>query len=138
KTATSNAGVWQANFMGGGRLHQLLNKISQQTTLGAYLDEMVESNGWKVAEGWIESADSKDIKRVKHLSIKNELSEEEKIEFFNLETRYKADWINGFNYVETSDFDENGISKESVSDSLYFLRPRRKNKEIFQPPHLLI
>ncbi len=138
KTSTDKAGIWQANFMGGGRLHQLLNRISEQTTLGAYLDEMVESNGWKVAEGWIESPDAKDIQRVKNLSTKNELSKEEKDEFVNLETKYKADWINGFNYVETSDFNENGISKESVSNSLYFLRPRRKNKEIFQPPHLLI
>ena len=138
KTATDKAGIWQANFMGGGRLHHLLNRVSEQRTLGEYLDEMVENNGWKVAEGWIESADAKDIKRVNYLSSKEKLSDEEHLEFTKLEVKYKADWITDFNYVETGDFSEDGILKESLSESIYFLRPRKKNKEIFQPPHLLV
>lgn len=138
KTAINNHKVWQANFMGGGRLHQLLNKISEERTLGAYLDEMVENNGWKVAEGWIESAKSKEIQRANNLNSKKELSTEEKAELDVLEDKYKADWITGYDYVETSDFTEFGITKLSNSNSLFFLKSRKKNKEIFQPPHLLI
>lgn len=136
--ATKNPRVWQANFMGGGRLHQLLNKIHNSQTLGQYLDEMIENNGWKVAEGWIESANSTDIKRVNHLSIKENRTEIENEELIKLEGTYKADWITGFEYVETSDFTEDGISKVYTCNSKYFLRSRRKNKEIFHPPHLLI
>ena len=138
KSAITNTGVWQANFMGGGRLHQLLDKISGTRTLGEYLDEKISNNGWKVAEGWIESADSQDVKRVKYLSEKDNKTESEAKEFIELEKKYKADWITGFNYVETDSFTDDGISSVSICDSKYFLRNRLKNKEIFQPPHLLI
>ena len=138
KSATTNAGVWQANFMGGGRLHQLLGRIAETQTLGEYLDEKVKNNGWKVAEGWIESPDFKDIKRVKYLSEKDNKTENETEEFIVLEKKYKADWITEFNYVETDSFTDDGICSVSICDSKYFLRNRHKNKEIFQPPHLLI
>ncbi|MDY0090578.1 MAG: N-6 DNA methylase [Flavobacteriaceae bacterium] len=138
KTATNNAGVWQANFMGGGRLHQLLNKVSEERTLGQYLDEMVENNGWKVAEGWIESPSGKPIKRIQSLLKKDTLTNEEQIELVKLEHNYKADWITGFNFVETKNFTEDGIQKTQNCSTQYFLRNRQKNKEIFQPPHILI
>ncbi|WP_333626182.1 N-6 DNA methylase [Sphingobacterium siyangense] len=138
KTSTDKVGIWQANFMGGGRLHQLLNRISEQTTLGSYLDDKVKNEAWKVAEGWIESKDAKEIKRVKYLVSKGKLSIEENIELLNLEEKYKADWITGYNYVETGDFTDDGISEVTQCEAKYFLRPRKKNREIFQPPHLLI
>ena len=94
--------------------------------------------GWKIAEGWIESADSKDVRRVKLLSLKENRDEYEVQEFIKLEEKYKADWITGFEYVETSDFTDEGISKVRICTDKYFLRPRAKNKEIFAPPHLLI
>ncbi|WP_029903470.1 class I SAM-dependent DNA methyltransferase [Prevotella sp. 10(H)] len=140
KSAIKLPGVWQANFLGGGRLHQLLDKITAKDiqTVGKYLNERVQNNNWKVAEGWIESANSKNIQRVKNLSLKENKIEEEIKELNNLEKRYKADWITNYNYVETDGFTENGISKIEICTSKYFLRPRKKNKEIFQPPHLLI
>jgi len=138
KTALNNAGVWQANFMGGGRLHQLLNKVADQRTLEKYLNDKVENNGWKVAEGWIESPDSKEIQRVRQLSLKKDLSKNEYNEFLKLEVKYKADWITGYNYVETNDFTDAGILKTNICNSMYFLRHRKQNKEIFQPPHLLV
>ena len=138
KSAIMNARVWQANFMGGGRLYQLVSKMSDCQTLGEYLDEKVKNCGWKIAEGWIESADSKDVRRVKLLSLKENRDEYEVQEFIKLEEKYKADWITGFEYVETSDFTDEGISKVRICTDKYFLRPRAKNKEIFAPPHLLI
>ncbi|MGV8134123.1 MAG: class I SAM-dependent DNA methyltransferase [Mangrovibacterium sp.] len=137
-TAAKNPGVWQANFMGGGRLHHLLDKISKTRTLGEYLDEMVGKNGWKVGEGWIESSDSKNIKRVKYLSEKKDRTENENKEFEKLEEKYKADWITGYDCAETETFTEEGKQSVKKCDIKYFYRSAKKNKEIFQPPHLLI
>lgn len=136
--AAKNPAVWQSNFMGGGRLHQLLEKISDIPTLGDYLNEKIESSGWKVAEGWIESPDSKDIQRVKFLSEKENRTNSENVEFKKLEESLKADWITGSNFVETKNFTEDGILSIDNCKIKYFLRNRNKNKEIFQPPHLLI
>lgn len=138
KTAINNHKVWQANFMGGGRLHQLLNKISKERTLGEYLDEMVENYEWKVAEGWIESSTSKPLRRIQHLLNKTDKTEKEKEELIQLEEKHKADWISGQKFVETKNFTEEGIKNIENCNVEYFLRNRKKNKEIFQPPHILI
>ena len=137
-SATNNARVWQANFMGGGRLHHLLDKIGKERTLGEYLEEKEKNHGWKTGEGWIESPESEDIMRVKQLSRKENRTDSEEKEFILLEKKYKADWITGYNYAETSSFTEEGIKSVKTCSSKYFLRPRDENKEIFQPPHLLI
>lgn len=137
-SATNNARVWQANFMGGGRLHHLLDKIGKERTLGEYLEEKEKNHGWKTGEGWIESPESEDIMRVKQLSRKENITDSEEKEFILLEKKYKADWITGYNYAETSSFTEEGIKSVKTCSSKYFLRPRDENKEIFQPPHLLI
>ena len=133
-----NARVWQANFMGGGRLHQLVNKISDCRTLGEYLEERVKNDNWKVAEGWIESPNSENIKRVNYLSLKEDKNGHEVKEFIKLEKKYRADWITGFECVETSHFTEKGISEVAICTNKYFIRTSSKNKEIFAPPHLLI
>lgn len=138
KTATDKAGIWQANFMGGGRLHQLLNRVSEQRTLGEYLDEMVENNGWKVAEGWIESPDAQPIKKIYSLLEQEQLTIDENDELIKLQEKHKAEWITGYDYVETESFTEEGIESISKCSKQYFYRSSKKNKEIFQPPHLLI
>lgn len=136
-TALNNERVWQSNFMGGGRLHNLLDKISMQRTLGDYLDEKVVNNDWKSAVGWKISKE-KGIKRVNELSLIKQRTMEEEAEFNKLEEKYKADWITGHNYVKTVDFTEAGIEKIEQCNIKYFAYPRLINKEIFQPPHLLI
>lgn len=137
-SAINNARVWQANFMGGGRLYHLLDKIGKERTLDEYLEEKVKNHGWKTGEGWIESPDSEEIMRVKQLSLKTNRTENEEKEFILLEEKYKADWITGYNYVETNSFTEEGVKSVKTCDSRYFLRPRGENRKIFQPPHLLI
>ncbi|MFA6150519.1 MAG: N-6 DNA methylase [Chitinophagaceae bacterium] len=138
KTATNNSGVWQANFMGGGRLHQLLSKVSELRTLGEYLDEMVTNNSWKVAEGWIENPDAKSIRKIHSLLDREELSANENAELIKLLTKHKAEWVTNHNYVETDSFTEKGITSIKKCDAEFFYRASKKNKEIFQPPHLLI
>lgn len=138
KAALSVSGVWQANFMGGGRLHKLLERIDAEVTLGSYLDEMVAIRGWKVAEGWIESPNAKSIQRIQFLLAKEELTHDETDELNALESKHKADWITGFNFVETEDFTEHGIKATKPCTIGYFYRSAKTNKEIFRPPHLLI
>ncbi len=130
--------VWQANFMGGGRLHHLLERIGTMRSLGEYLEEKVSEDGWKVAEGWIESRGAAGIDRVNRLAIQPNRTETEEKEFELLEEKYRADWITGHQFVETDSFTEKGIGSIRTCDIEYFYRSAKDNKEIFQPPHLLI
>lgn len=137
--ATNKPFVWQANFMGGGRIHIISEKISSENTktLDQFIEEKRNKHDWKVGEGWIEAPMADQILRVNYLSSKSSLTQNEQEEFNKLEKKYKAEWITGKDYVETTNFgkENNSIKKCTVN---YFLRSRRKNKEIFIPPHLLI
>lgn len=137
KVATSNTSVWQANFMGGGRLHQLLQKVGRERTLGQYLDEMVEKNGWEVAEGWIESPTATPLQRIQTLRAKIRTKNEDE-ELLKLEEKHRAEWITGRNFVETDSFTESGIKSIKVCNAKYFYRTSKTNKKVFEPPHLLI
>lgn len=135
-SAVNNPRVWQANFMGGGRLHHLLDRIVTTRSLRQYLDKKVAENGWKVAEGWIES--SKDVKLVNELDIITNRTENEEREFIVLKEKHQAEWITGYKLVETENFTEDGIGSVDICNKKYFYRSVKENKEIFQPPHLLI
>jgi type I restriction-modification system DNA methylase subunit len=138
KLAINNANIWQANFMGGGRLHNLLKRLSSEKSLFDYLNDKVNNHNWNVAEGWIESPTAKPIQRIKKLQGMALRSPEEEKELSELESRHKAKWITGHPFVETDSFTEKGIEKISTCDINYFYRAAKKNKAIFQPPHLLI
>jgi len=138
KTALDIPGVWQTNFMGGGRLHQLVARIKESNSLQEYLDTMIKDRGWKVAEGWIESPTSAPLKKIQQLIDKIDRSTTEEKELEELKTKHEADWITGHPFVETEDFTENGIKQTNNCSIDYFYRSSKKNKEIFQPPHLLI
>ncbi|WP_144605858.1 HsdM family class I SAM-dependent methyltransferase [Algoriphagus algorifonticola] len=130
--------IWQANFMGGGRLHQFMEKVNNRKTLDSYLKTKIEERNWVVAEGWIEAPSSKYIHRANELSKLNILEKKEKEELEILKTKYSAEWITGHPFIETKDLTEEGIQNISICHTEYFIRSRRKNKLIFQPPHLLI
>lgn len=100
--------VWKANLMGGGRLRQLLERLSKIRTLDEFLDEKL-SSGWKKGEGFIKKGDK------------------------NL-----ADYITGRDFLPTEFFTEKGIELTNLPkcDIKYFHRPRKK--ELYTPPHLLI
>jgi hypothetical protein len=100
--------VWKANLMGGGRLGQLLERLSRIRTLDEFLEEK-KNHGWKKGEGFIETGDK------------------------NL-----ADYITDKDFLPTEFFTEKGIELTSLPkcDIKYFHRPRKK--ELYTPPHLLI
>ena len=136
--ALSIPGVWQANFMGGGRLYNLTEKINSVPSLDLYLEEKVKSNKWKVGEGWIESASAGGIKRIHALTKLDVLNKEEENELKGLKSKYEANWITNRQFVDTENFTENGIEETNKCRVQYFYRSAKTNKEIFQPPHLLI
>lgn len=108
KTAIENSFVWKANLLGGGRLLRLLNYIGSLRDLGTYLEEKKEDK-WVCAEGYIIGSGDK-----------------------------PAEWISGKNTVDTDFFTERGIGKIEIENATCFYRSAEKNKEIFQPPHILI
>jgi len=136
--ALSIPGVWQANFMGGGRLHNLMEKISGMSSLGSFLEEKIKNCGWKVGEGWINSPSAKAIQRINVLSKLEMLNKQEEDELKKLKSKHQAEWITGHPFVETEDFTEDGIKKNKTCEIEYFYRSAKTNKKIFQPPHLLI
>ncbi len=137
--ALSQPGVWQINFMGGGRLHNLMEKISGVSSLDSYLEEKKKNSGWEVGEGWIESSSSKVIQRIIFLSKLEMLNKQEEDELKKLKSKHQAEWITGHPFVETEDFIESGIKKiKKTCEIKYFYRSAKTNKKIFQPPHLLI
>ncbi|MFT6338547.1 MAG: type I restriction-modification system DNA methylase subunit [Bacteroidia bacterium] len=137
-SARNISGIWQANFMGGGRLHHLMEKVCNRDTLDYYLKEKIQKRNWVAAEGWIESPSSKYIQRANELSKLDILDEKEKNELQYLSTKYSAEWITGHPFIETIDLTEEGIKKIEVCHKQYFYRSAKTNKTIFQPPHLLI
>lgn len=129
--------VWQTNLMGGGRLHYLMQRIFSENSLQEFINNNVAHRNWKVGEGWIEARKSID-QRLFDLESKKILSDEESEELKVLQDKFLAPWITNEKYVDTRTFDENGIGETRVCNAKYFYRSAKKNKEIFQPPHLLI
>lgn len=136
--AMSIPGIWQANFMGGGRLYNLLEKINAVPSLGSYLNKKVKASGWKVGEGWIESASAKSIQRIHTLSKLAMLSKQEEEELTDLKSKHEASWITDHPFVETDDFTEKGIKKTKKCHKQFFYRSAKTRKAIFKPPHLII
>ncbi|RUT68981.1 SAM-dependent methyltransferase [Flavobacterium cupreum] len=107
-SAISSPYIWKSNLLGGGRIVQLIEKISVLRTLGEFLDEK-KSSGWVKGEGFIEKGD-----------------------------KNKADYLTGKKFLPTELFTENGIESDDLPlcNIEYFHRPRKE--ELYTAPHLLI
>ena len=141
REALENRLVWKANLLGGGRLKHLMARFAPLRTLGDYLKEAVNSNGWKIAEGFIVGNKNEIAELVDLRSKIEQLSSKEKERLDDLKKKYKkADYLTGKNTLPTDALTEKGIDESQV-DSLkekYFYRSSVKNKAIFKSPHLLI
>ena len=103
-----NPYIWKSNLLGGGRIVQLIERLSELRTLGEFLKEK-EHDNWFKGEGFIEKGD-----------------------------RNPAEYITGKNFLPTDSFTEKGIEINNIAvcSIKYFHRPRKK--QLYTPPHLLI
>ena len=120
KVAVTNPFVWKANLLVGKRLRRLINHLGSLRSLGSFLEKMKKDKEWKYGEGYI----------IRHDGTK--AAEE------LLEKGYsKAYWITGEKSVETETFNEYGFSTFTENEEIFW-RPRKKIRQIFKPPHILI
>ena len=100
--------VWKANLLGGGRLNAFMERISEQRTLGQFLNEKKKS-GWIKGEGFIENKNGKPQKH-----------------------------ITGKSFIPANALTEENIDLTQIvkCDVVRFHRPT--NELIYTPPHLLI
>ncbi|MBL7681816.1 MAG: N-6 DNA methylase [Flavipsychrobacter sp.] len=108
ETALTNPFIWKADFIGGGRIGALVERLSKLRTLQSYLEEK-ENSGWVVGEGFQES-----------------------------EKGQPADYITGRDYLPTEAFSENGIDWKLVHKCEVTKFHRAKNSKLYSPPHILL
>ncbi len=138
--------IWQANFMGGGRLTFLVRKFEGKPTIETFLETKEKENGWVKGEGW-QLADNddptkpkKNVVRAKELSEMVDRTLAEESEYQKLCKSHEGTWIFNHNYIETDSFDENGIVEAEIKKCpiRFFHRPRTETKKIFEAPHILV
>ena len=127
--AQTSPDVWQANFMGGGRLHQIAEKLTGTETLKDFLKRNHKNRNWVYGEGWQECPDSKPLTTIKKLLAKSNISENEQKELNILESKHKAEWITGKKFIDTN-------GEISICTTTFFQWPRKKS--LFEPPHLIV
>jgi hypothetical protein len=133
--------VWKTNLLGGGRLHRMMDRlITGVKTLGEYLEQKRENEGWQFGEGFSVGCGSylNDLPNAKEFA---ELSPKDLKKKFSLnETPSLASWITGKPNVPPEALTKEGIDWNSVKpiNKLFFERPRGTTRLIFSPPHILI
>lgn len=105
--------VWKSNLLGGGRVNQLMGKLSETRSLGRFLTEK-NRQGWKKGEGF--RAKKGGIGTVEDL----------------------AEYITGKDFLPTKCFDENGIDKSCIRKCEIQYFDRSREKALYSPPHFLI
>ena len=141
KEALENMLIWKSNLLGGGRLKHLMARFEPLRPLGDYLKEAKKKAGWKIAEGF-QIGNRENIKQLIKLKENREkLSQDERERLEALEKKYKkADYLTNKKTIPSCALTEKGID----DDKIYILREeyfewnRKKNRLIFNRPHLLI
>ncbi|WP_066833867.1 Eco57I restriction-modification methylase domain-containing protein [Rufibacter ruber] len=124
--------IWKSNFIGGSRVHQLIKRLSENTSLKEYLDERKEK-GWVISEGFT-AATKGDIKKLKNLKDNQEV---EKYRFF--ENKLLASFISDKKFLPTKALTVNGIDETQIENEppvKYF--HSTGEEKIYKAPHLLI
>lgn len=114
--ALHNKFVWKSNLVGGSRVVSIIKRLSKMAKLKEYLLEKKEKSGWVIGEGY-------------QLNGKDKYKE-----------NHTADYITNKPSLPAEAFTEDGIIDEQIyiQNETNFHRPRKTNKSIFKPPHLLI
>jgi hypothetical protein len=99
--------IWRTNLVGGGRITDLVIRLSKYPTIKKYLVEKCRNKKWKYAEGYIVGKKTQE-----------------------------ANFLYGKIMVRPKFFTEDGVIKTDIEKNKYFQRPREKSKEIFLAPHI--
>ncbi|MCF6332494.1 MAG: N-6 DNA methylase [Draconibacterium sp.] len=108
RAVLNNTYVWKANLLGGGRINNLLERLSELKTL-KYFIESKKTEGWLSGEGFTENRSGKPCKYITNKK------------FLPASAMYE------------NEVDVNQLTKCTVDK---FERPR--NELIYTPPHILI
>lgn len=122
--ASKEPRVWKANLLGGGRLLETYQSLISCRSLGQYLAELKKTRGWIQSEGVITA--KVETYGADATGAKKRYNPQHRPEYATLDI------------LETEGLTVSGIdsSRISKSDLEWFLWPR--NRELFNPPHLLI
>ena len=114
--------VWKADLLGGGRLSQIIKRLSEMTTLGQFLETKRNENGWIYGDGFIKGKPDNTL-------IDSDF-EKKKGGYI------EAPHLTGKLCFEPNNFDEHGIKETFINTDKYYQWPR--NESLFTPPLLLI
>ncbi len=104
----NNFYIWKANLLGGGRIADLIERLSKHRTLGEYIKSKAQ-DGWAKGEGFIESSSGK-----------------------------PCSYITGMNFLPTDAMTENKLDKSKIKVCEIQKFHRAKDKIIYTQPHILI
>lgn len=124
--------IWKSNFIGGARVHQLVKRLSENTSLKEYLDDR-KNQGWVASEGFT-AATKADFKKLRTLKDKQELEELKKFE-----SKLQSSFITSKRFLPTKALTINGIDKTLIENEppvKYF--HSKGELSIYEAPHLLI
>ncbi len=142
KTAQDRV-AWKCNYLGGGRIYSIMNRLRELPTLKEFIDSQ---NDWIFQEGYIGIDRKKDqhqkaiekLEFYKTLEL-SQLSNDQQKELKKLQNKYQtADFLTNKKTIPTKAFTEDGmdIFKCEILIDKYFSNPR--SKKLFSPPHILI
>ncbi len=117
KEALTQKSIWKCNLMGGGRTKDIVKKLDSLPKLGEYLKEKVEQDEWAYSEGI--QINGKDKYKEKHNN---------------------AYHITNKDFLPANSWTKIGIDNTKIYklQETHFHRDKKRNKNIFMPPHLLI
>jgi len=118
----SNPHLWKTNLLGGGRLTQLIDRLSQLPSLEKYLKQKRKENNWVLGDGFIKG-------KPDHELIPSDF-EKKKGRY------YPALYLTGSDCFDPKYFDENGIKETYILRDKYYQWKRQA--KLFQAPLLLI
>jgi len=101
--------IWKCNLLGGGRLSNLINRLSELSSI----EDFINDKNWIANEGYIVGSP-------------------------NDETRKPADYITGKPTLPTKAFKESGVDETQILIETEHEFHTTGDRRIYQPPHLLI
>lgn len=110
--AINDKHIWKCNLLGGGRLHNLINRLSDVTTIGNYLENKKETDGWNYGVGYEVGSLSKQINPAPYIYLQPTLP--------------------------TTALTENGVNKNQITIETAQKFHRISDERLFMPPHLLV